>query len=84
VLPSLRMPQGELARRLRSSRVTIDTLLQERRDLLVGLAARTAHLPGHSPESWLRMQDAVDLWHVAQDKPVLARIEPLPKDRIAA
>lgn len=84
VLPGLRMSQGELARRLRVSRVTINTLLQERRDLSVELAARIAHLLGHSAESWLQMQNALDLWRVAQDKSVLAGIKPLPKDRIAA
>lgn len=84
VLPGLRMSQGELAKRLRVSRVTINTLLQERRDLSVELAARIARLLGHSPESWLRMQIAFDLWRVAQDKSVLAGIKPLPKDRIAA
>lgn len=84
VLPGLRMSQGELAKRLHVSRVTINALLQERRDLSVELAARIARLLGHSPESWLRMQSAVDLWRVAQDKSVLAGIKPLPKDRIAA
>ncbi len=84
VLPGLRMSQGELARRLRVSRVTINTLLQERRDLSVELAARIAYLLGHSAESWLQMQNAVDLWRVAQDKSLLAGIKPLPKDRIAA
>lgn len=46
VLPSLRMSQGELARWLRVSRVTINTRLQEHRDLSVELAARPNAKPG--------------------------------------
>jgi addiction module HigA family antidote len=84
VLPALRMSQGELASRLGVSRVTVNTLLQERRDLSIELAARIARLLGHSPESWIRMQEALDLWKLAQDPSRLKGIEPLPRGRIAA
>jgi addiction module HigA family antidote len=84
ILPALRMSQGEFAQRLGVSRVTVNTLLQERRDLSVELAARIARLLGHTPESWLRMQEALDLWRLAQDPSLLANIKPLPPDRIAA
>jgi addiction module HigA family antidote len=84
VLPALRMSQTELAERLGVSRVTVNTLLQEKRDLSVELAARIAKLLGHSPESWLRMQEAVDLWRLAQDPARLADVKPLPPERIAA
>ncbi len=47
VLPALRMSQTELAERLGVSRVTVNTLLQEKRDLSVELAARIAKLLGH-------------------------------------
>jgi addiction module HigA family antidote len=59
ILPALRMSQVELAERLGVSRVTVNTLLQEKRDLSVELAARIANLLGHSPESWLRLQEAL-------------------------
>ena len=84
VLPALRMSQTELAERLGVSRVTVNTLLQEKRDLSVELAARIAKLLGHSSESWLRMQAALDLWRLAQDPSRLADVEPLPPKRIAA
>jgi len=84
VLPALQMSQGELAQRLGVSRVTVNTLLQERRDLSVELAARIARLLGHSPESWIRMQEALDLWRLAQDPSRLADVKPLPPDLIAA
>jgi addiction module HigA family antidote len=84
VLPALRMSQGELASRLGVSRVTINTFLQEKRDLSVELAARIARLLGHSPESWIRMQEALDLWRLAQDPSLLKGVEPLSPSRIAA
>src|SRR5256886_8022607 len=84
VLPALRMPQTELARRLGVSRMTVNTLLQEKRDLSVELAARIAKLLGHSSESWLRMQAALDLWRLAQDPSRLADVEPLPPERLPA
>src|SRR5438105_12884763 len=84
VLPVLRMSQTELAKRLGVSRVTVNTLLQERRDLSVELAARIAKLLGHTPQSWLRMQEALDLWRLAQNPSALDDVKPLPRDRIAA
>lgn len=84
VLPALRMSQVELAERLGVSRVTVNTLLQEKRDLSVELAARIAKLLGHSAESWIRMQEALDLWRLAQDPSRLAGVEPLPPERIVA
>ena len=79
VLPALRMTQQEFADRLGVSRVTVNTLLQERRDLSAELAARIAKLLGHTPESWIRMQEALDLWRIAQDPSRLAGITPLPR-----
>jgi addiction module HigA family antidote len=84
VLPALRMSQQEFADRLGVSRVTVNTLLQERRDLSAELAARIAKLLGHTPESWIRMQEALDLWRIAQDPSRLAGITPLGKDVLAA
>ena len=83
VLPALRMSQQEFALRLGVSRVTLNTLLQQRRDLSVELAARIAKLLGHTPQSWIRMQEALDLWRIAQDPARLADVEPLPRDRMA-
>ena len=71
------MSQQAFADRLGVSRVTVNTLLQERRDLSAELAARIAKLLGHTPESWIRMQEALDLWRIAQDPSRLAGITPL-------
>jgi addiction module HigA family antidote len=79
VLPALRMSQQEFARRLGVSRVTLNTLLNERCDLSVELATRLAKLLGHTPQSWIRMQEALDLWRIAQDPARLADVKPLPR-----
>ena len=84
VLPALRMSHQAFADRLGVSRVTINTLLQERRDLSVELAARIAKLLGHSAERWIRMQVALDLWRIARDPKRLAGIEPLPRSVMEA
>ena len=64
VLPALGMTQTELARRLGVSRLTVSELLHERRAVSPDMAMRLGKLLGTSPESWLRMQLAVDLWEL--------------------
>jgi len=66
VLPALGMTQTELARRLGVSRLTVSELLHERRSVSPGMAMRLGKLLGTSPESWLSMQQAVDLWELAR------------------
>jgi len=68
VLPALAMTQTEFARRLGVSRPSVSELLHEKRALSPEMAARIARLLDTMPESWLRMQTAVDLWDV-QRKP---------------
>jgi addiction module HigA family antidote len=77
VLPALNMTQTELARRLYVSRLTVSELLHEKRSLSPDLAARIAKLTRTTPESWLRMQEALDLWQIHQDPKRLAKIKPL-------
>ena len=77
VLPDLGMTQTELAKRLLVSRLTVSDLLHEKRGLSPDLAARIARLTGTTPESWLRMQEALDLWQVNQRPERLANIKPL-------
>ena len=66
VLPALGMTQTELARRLGVSRLSVSELLHEKRALSPDMAMRLGKLLGTSPESWLRMQAAVDLWELAR------------------
>jgi addiction module HigA family antidote len=77
VLPALHMTQTEFARRLRVSRLTVSELLLEKRGLSPEIAARIARLLDTTPESWLRMQEALDLWKVNQYPEKLAAIEPI-------
>ena len=68
VLPALGMTQTELAKRLAVSRLTVSELLHEKRGLSADLAIRLGKLTGSTPESWLRMQETLDLWVLNQSK----------------
>jgi len=77
VLPTLRMSQTELAQRLDVSRLTVSELLLEKRTLSADMAMRIARLTNTTPESWLRMQEAVDLWGLEQKSERYRHIEPV-------
>lgn len=77
VLPALTMTQGEFAERLGVSRLTVSELLHEKRALSPEMAARLGKLLNTSPESWLAMQAALDLWQALHELPGLDAIEPL-------
>jgi len=82
VLPALKMTQTELAQLIGVSRLTVSELLRERRALSPELAVRIATLLRTTPESWLRMQEAVSLCEVRQHAEKLAAIKPLSKSRL--
>ena len=84
VLPALGMTQTELAQRLGVSRLSISDLIHEKRAMTPEMAARIGKLLETSPESWLRMQDAVDLWEVQQHPEKLASIKPIKSALLAA
>lgn len=77
VLPALAMTQGELAERLGVSRLTVSELLHEKRALSPEMAARLGRLLNTTPDSWLAMQSALDLWHALHETAGLKAIEPL-------
>ena len=64
VLPELGISQGEFAKHLRVSRRTVSEILHERRPLTPDMALRLAHFLGTTPESWLNMQQALDIWEL--------------------
>lgn len=58
----------EAARQLRVTRVTLSRLLNAKAGVSVDMALRLAQWLGTTPEVWLRMQDAHDLWLARQSK----------------
>lgn len=78
------MTQTEFASRLGVSRLSVSELLHERRAMTPEMATRVATLLNTTPESWLRMQEALDLWDVQQRPEKLAGIKPLKTEPLAA
>jgi addiction module HigA family antidote len=60
--------QTELAERLGVSRLTVSELLHEKRALSPDMAVRLGGLLNTTPERWLNMQRAVDLWELTHGK----------------
>jgi addiction module HigA family antidote len=79
VLPALNMSQTELADRLGVSRLSVSELLHEKRALSAEMALRLSKLLDTTPESWLAMQAAVDIWELRQEPDVVNSVKPLPK-----
>lgn len=78
VLPGLDITQGKLAELLGVSRLTVSQLLHEHRALSPDMAMRLEKLTGTSAESWLCMQEAVDLWEARQQPERFKAIKRLP------
>jgi addiction module HigA family antidote len=77
VLPELGWTQIELANRLMVSRQTVSQLLHEEKSVTAEMAIRISSAVGGTPESWLSMQQAVDLWDAEiklKANPALARL----------
>jgi addiction module HigA family antidote len=58
----------EAARQLGVSRVTLSRLLNGKTGVSVDMALRLSQWLGTTPEVWLRMQDACDLWQARKTK----------------
>ncbi len=77
VLPELGVTQGRFAELIGVSRLTVSQVLHEHRALSPDMAMRLEKLLGTSAESWLRMQEAVDLWEARQQPERFASIKRL-------
>ena len=77
-LPDFGRSTSEFAAAVGVSRRFMSDLLHERRPLSTEMALRLAKLFGTSPEYWLNLQHAVDLWDARRaSKSELARIKPI-------
>ncbi len=77
MLPALGMTQTEFAKRLGVSRLTVSELLLEKRGMSADMAIRIGRLTRTTPESWLRMQEMLDLWELEQQPERYRHIEPV-------
>jgi addiction module HigA family antidote len=62
-LVPLDLTQAEAARRMRISANRLNELVRGKRGVTAETAIRLAELLGTSPEFWLNLQTAWDLWH---------------------
>ena len=78
ILPAADLTQTILAQMIGVSRRAVNEICQERRGISTDMAHRLARVFNNSPEFWLRMQQAVDLWDAAEaNKAEYQRIKPL-------
>lgn len=66
VLPQLGITQTSFALHLGVSRLTVSEILLEKRGISAEMAIRLSKVIGGSPQTWLRMQEALDLWEAEQ------------------
>jgi addiction module HigA family antidote len=77
-LTAVGLSQAELADRLGVSRRTLNDLVHERRSVNPDLAHRLARVFDTTPEFWLRLQEAVNVWETLQaNRDEYDRLKPL-------
>lgn len=75
-LPSL--SQTELARRLGVSRRAVNELIRERRGVTADMAIRLSRVFKTTPDIWMNLQKAVDLWDAARaNRNQYAKLRPI-------
>jgi antitoxin HigA-1 len=62
LLPEIGLTQAELAELMGVSRRTVSEIVHERRGITPDIAFRLARVFNSTPELWMRMKQAVDLW----------------------
>ena len=62
ILPGAEITQGDLARRMGVSRRTVNEICRERRGVSADIAHRLARVLNTTPDLWMNMQAAVDVW----------------------
>lgn len=75
ILLEFDLTQGELAEKLGVSRRSINQLVNEKRSITADMALRLGKFTNTSPQLWLNLQTAVDLWTAQQTAVALDQIE---------
>ena len=72
------LSQKELAKRLGISQRAVSDLIHERRAMTADLAIRLSRVFKTTPDIWMNLQKAVDLWDAAQaNKNQYAKLRPI-------
>src|SRR5579884_1102216 len=80
IIPAANITQTELAARIGVSRRTISEIIHEKRPITTDIAHRLAKVFNTSPEFWLNLQQAVDIWDALQsNKREYDKIKPISK-----
>lgn len=78
ILPATGLTKQEFADRLGVSRRAINEILKERRPVTIDMALRLARMFNTTPDVWVNMQAAVDLWEARQtNRQAYEKIKPL-------
>jgi len=78
IVPAADLTQAKLAERLGVSRRSVNDLLNERRSLTPDMAHRLARVFRTTPEFWMNLQQAVDIWEtLAANQKEYSRLRPL-------
>jgi addiction module HigA family antidote len=75
ILLELELTQQELADKLGVSRRSINQLVNEKRNVTADMALRLGKFTNTSPQLWLNLQTAVDLWDATQNAKSLDNIQ---------
>jgi addiction module HigA family antidote len=78
VLPAIRASKVQIAAALGISRQSLYDLLAEKQPVTPAMAIRLGIVFDTSSASWLRMQEAYDLWHAEREIDT-SKLQPLPK-----
>lgn len=76
VVPAMPIGKAEFARALGISRQTLYDILNEKQPVTPQMAVRLGAYFKTTPQSWLNMQRAYDLWHAERDVDT-SKIKPL-------
>ena len=72
------LTRKELAKRLGVSPRAVNELIQERRSMTADMAIRLSRVFTTTPDIWMNLQKAVDLWDAAQaNKNQYAKLRPI-------